>query len=432
MTRPASVGLVSPGWPPGAVANGIVSYVANLREGLLSEGVAVGVAAMYCEERPRETHILDMAAVRPPLLLSTLVRAGQKLLRDPFILGSAAVTTTAAAQELVARSGIQLLEVEEANGFAWLVQQMLDLPVVLRLHGPWFVGGAADNVAQDTTFRRRVRAEGLAFADALGVTSPARQQLDLVRDYYGLALPDAVVIPNPAPVVPANERWDYETCDKRTILCVGRFDLRKGADIAIRAFAEVAAEFPDAELVLVGPDNGIEQAGIRIHAADFLDRELSADARRRAQFLGKRLLTEIPSLRRKAFVTVVASRYENHPLAVLEAMAHGCPLVASRTGGIPEIVTHGKTGYLFESEQVSQLADQLKSLFRDPSQARGLGAAAAEAIERDYSPRTVARTTLDYYAHVCRRYQQQTDRAKHTAAQAFALAKGMRLLSQTR
>lgn len=405
MRRPASVGLVSPGWPPGAVANGIVSYVANVREGLLAEGVKVSVAAMYCESRPEEPDILDMAEAKPPLLPAAVTRVARKLTKDPFIIGGAALSTTAAAREQVARHAIELLEIEEAYGFAGLVQRMVDLPMVLRLHGPWFAGGAVEGITQDDAFKRRVHAEGVAFRTALGVTSPARQQLDLVRSYYDLPLEHAAVIPNPAPAVPTEERWRYEQCDQRTILCVGRFDRRKGADIVVKAFARLGAKYGDARLVLVGPDNGIEVNGSTVHAAEFLDRELSPSVRPRATFLGKRLLSDIPQLRRDSFVTVVASRYENHPLAVLEAMAHGCPLIASSTGGIPEIIEDGKTGYLFDNERADQLADKLEELFQDRQRAVELGNNAASAIERDYSPRAVANTTLDYYAQVLDRWQ---------------------------
>jgi glycosyltransferase involved in cell wall biosynthesis len=100
---------------------------------------------------------------------------------------------------------------------------------------------------------------------------------------------------------------------------------------------------------------------------------------------------DLPLLYRQARVCVLPSVEENCygrrvavsellGLSVLEAMASGTPVVASRLGGVPEIVTDGETGYLVEPGDVGALRDRLQQLLGDPDRAERMGRAAREAV----------------------------------------------------
>ena len=80
------------------------------------------------------------------------------------------------------------------------------------------------------------------------VSAPSRNVLEQVRDFYGLALPDAEVIPGPTRPVPATERWKLEDCDPVQVLFIGRFDRHKGGDLIIEAFGRVLKVVPEARL----------------------------------------------------------------------------------------------------------------------------------------------------------------------------------------
>src|SRR5207237_4658103 len=135
--------------------------------------------------------------------------------------------------------GLELLQMEEAFGLPALVIPRVKVPVIVRLHGPWFLNGPAVGVPDDSGFKRRVRLERAAIAAAAGVTAPSKDVLDRVRKYYGLALTDAAVIPNPIQTIAASERWSPEGCDRNRILFIGRFDRHKGADVMVEAFVAV-------------------------------------------------------------------------------------------------------------------------------------------------------------------------------------------------
>ncbi|MBV8130161.1 MAG: glycosyltransferase family 4 protein, partial [Planctomycetaceae bacterium] len=79
----------------------------------------------------------------------------------------------------------------------------------------------------------------------------------------------------------------------------------------------------------------------------------------------------------KALVSVVCSRYENLPLAVLETMALGCPLVAARVGGIPEVLDGHANRLLHCAGNSDNLAAQIIALLNDPERSAQLGIQAA-------------------------------------------------------
>src|SRR5205085_10832980 len=114
-------------------------------------------------------------------------------------------------------------------------------------------------------------------------------------------------------------------------------------------------------------------------------------AGRRVRFTGPVADDDLPALYRRASVfvlpTVETTCYggsvavtELLGLSVLEAMASGTPVVASRTGGLPEVVRDGETGFLVTPGDVPELHDRLDRLLRDPALARRMGRAARELV----------------------------------------------------
>jgi glycosyltransferase involved in cell wall biosynthesis len=123
------------------------------------------------------------------------------------------------------------------------------------------------------------------------------------------------------------------------------------------------------------------------------DGPASEDLRRQAQrsgadirFLGR--LDREPLLERlwRARAVVLPSEwYENAPMAALEALASGVPVVGAAIGGIPEMVRDGETGLVFEPRNVEGLAACLVRLDAEPDFAHRLGARGREVVEREFS-----------------------------------------------
>ena len=276
----------------------------------------------------------------------------------------------------------------------------------VRLHGPWFLNGPADQVSEDSSFRRRVIDEGRAIAEADAVSAPSLDVLERTRAFYGLALQEAEIIPPPTPPIPSSTRWRPEECDPNLVLFVGRFDRHKGGDLIIEAFGQVLQTVPRARLCFVGPDRGYTDAnGRRWNLEEFLrDRLPGRLESGQVSILGQQPFSTLASLRRKAMVTVVCSRYETFSRVLTETMSVGCPVVAARVGGMPEIMQHEVDGLFHRPLDKDDLATKIISLLNNPAHAATLGRQAAETCEKRFYPEAVAASMIDFYRRVLKRY----------------------------
>jgi glycosyltransferase involved in cell wall biosynthesis len=388
-----SIGLGTPSWPLGGTPNGVLTYVATVAPALAMRGHNVSLFTSELSGPPGEFRVYNSRRVGE--------RPVSKRLLDALLYRLAPRATWRAAtrrdliatvSRLVSEQHPDVLEMEESHGTASWVRRACSVPLHVRLHGPWFLNGPAVGAPEDATFRDRVRAEGEAIAEADVVSAPSRDVLERVRARYRLSLRDAAVIPNPTIPVPSSLRWARGGCDPDRILFVGRFDRHKGGDLLIEAFSRVLRERPGTRLTFVGPDRGVILDGGRTeHLEAFVRARLpGALEDGRIEWLGPRPPAALPPLRRGAFLTVVPSRYENFPGTVVEAMAHGCPVVAAAVGGIPEIVTHGVNGLLHRGGDAQDLAARMLELLRDRDLAARLGAHAARDADQKHHPDVVA------------------------------------------
>src|SRR5438105_300990 len=164
--------------------------------------------------------------------------------------------------------------------------------------------------------------------------------------------------------------------------------------------AAVGPEAEPAEVLFAGrlsPEKGIEElvaatAGMNlVVAGDGPLRHLVPDA------LGFVPHEELGRLYERAAVVVLPSYHEGLPLSVLEAMAHGRPIVASAVGGLPELVEDGVTGFLVEPGDVEGLRTALRRLLADPALRRRLGGAARTRVAERCSWERVTAATLEAY-----------------------------------
>jgi glycosyltransferase involved in cell wall biosynthesis len=152
------------------------------------------------------------------------------------------------------------------------------------------------------------------------------------------------------------------------VVCVGRLVPEKAFDVLIRAFAEVAVEFPSATLEVVG--SGPERA-----ALEALVEGLGLYGT--VRFHGFVPDNRIQRLYGEALVKVLPSRIEEgFGMALVEAGLAGCALIGTDLGGIRDIVDQGQTGLLVPPNDPGALAEALKKLLREPDEARRLGAEA--------------------------------------------------------
>ncbi|MHC4667554.1 MAG: glycosyltransferase [Planctomycetota bacterium] len=173
---------------------------------------------------------------------------------------------------------------------------------------------------------------------------------------------------------------------------VGSFEPRKGQTVLLEAVARLRETLPDAHLMLVG--DGPDEEMLRAQVAE---RGLAAH------------VSFHPFTREPAHVfevidiLVLSSLYkEGLPNVLLEALAMGRPVVASRLAGVPEVVLDGRTGWMVEPGDAAALAAAVARLGADPAEARRLGAEGRRLIARDFDKRRQFDAFLAEFARLAR------------------------------
>lgn len=188
------------------------------------------------------------------------------------------------------------------------------------------------------------------------------------------------VIPNPiAAVVQHPIQAKNASMGRQRLIAVGRLERQKGYDLLLEAFARCADAAPSWDLVIVG--EGSCRGGLERQAS-----RLGLDAR--VRFPG--FSSDVSASLSKAHAYVLSSRYEGFPNALLEAMAHGLPVVATDCpSGPAEIIENDRNGLLAACGSVEHLAAQLTRALTDGELRRRLGCAALD-VQRAYALETVA------------------------------------------
>ena len=159
-----------------------------------------------------------------------------------------------------------------------------------------------------------------------------------------------------------------------SIACVARLRPGKGQETLLRALAHLPTQNYRCLLVGDGPQR---------QSVERLARELNLGDR--VKFLGARDHDEITQILQLADIFVLPSRWEGMPMAIMEAMAAGLPVIATDVGGTGELVVHGDTGLLVRVGDVAGLAREIARLLDDPELRRRLGARGRERIVKKFS-----------------------------------------------
>jgi len=182
-----------------------------------------------------------------------------------------------------------------------------------------------------------------------------------------------------------------EENEEHTMLSVGRLSWRKGYKYLIDAMPSVLAEYPDAKLFLVG--DGEQRTPLQRHVKKLgIENSVS--------FLGNVSAEKLHSLYHEADVYVQPSLYEPLGIAILEAMSMRKPVVATRVGGIPELITNGVEGLLVEPRNSLQLARAITNVFSDSSCRERFGSNARKRVEREFTWEAIAKETMELYRNL--------------------------------
>jgi N-acetyl-alpha-D-glucosaminyl L-malate synthase BshA len=274
---------------------------------------------------------------------------------------------------------------------AWIAREMLQRPgfrIVTTLHGTDIT-----LVGQDPSFHSLTR---FSIARSDGLTAVSEYLRRETNAHFGIPSSDIRVIPNFVDL--QRYRREGYPCHRsklaapgeKIITHISNFRPVKRVDDVVRIFARIARRLP-ARLLLVGdgPDRG--------RAHDTAEREGILD---RVLFLGKQ--ASVAELLACSDLFLLPSETEAFGLVALEAMACGVPVIATRTGGIPEVVEDGVSGYLATVGDIDAMADTGLSLLGDADAWQRFSDAARSGAERFGADRVVAEYEAYYTEVLCR------------------------------
>lgn len=230
------------------------------------------------------------------------------------------------------------------------------------------------------------------FSDRCVVPSRAVRDV-LIRD-EGVTPARIVVIPNGIdiarfrPGLDGRSRREFGIASGDVVVgAVGRFSAEKAFHLLLSAVAELRHEQVPIHLLLIGdgPERRrLEDETVRLAIEPFV------------HFLG--MQTEVQPLYALTDIFVLPSLHEAAPMTLLEAMACGCAVIATRRGGAPEMVEHGQSGLLVEPGQVSALVEAIRSLARSDAERRRLAEAGLERVRAYFDVNRMVREHAHLYS----------------------------------
>lgn len=269
-----------------------------------------------------------------------------------------------------------------------------DLPLILTYHGDWDpdYGSFARKVG--VSINNRFVSDLLSYADL--IISPSKLYAEKSR--YLNKYPDKIrVIPNGIDVDEFQLNYSQEECREKLnlppeckiILFFGYLTPYKGPDILLRVFREILKNHPNTILLFAGNGNmevELEKLAKQWNIQDKVIFSGFVEKERRSLYYRAADIFCLPS----------TMSTECYPLAILEAMASGVPVVASDIGGIPDIIENNVNGFLVQPKDEEKLEDALNLLLQNPETCEKFSENALEGI-RKYSWENIATETLKLY-----------------------------------
>lgn len=287
------------------------------------------------------------------------------------------------------------------------VARTLDRPAFFTAHslGAWkreqMVGDPAE-MEEKFRFSHRISEELRIFRSVVAQTVTTGVQREKLGELYGFTSRDVAVI-SPGvdihtfrPLESGEVRMDIGR-PERYILCLSRIDSNKGHDLLLNAFSLVCKSVPDIHLVIGGGSTS------KVGSTEF---EVLANMKRIiaekdmgycVHITGYIPDEQLVATYRQAAMFVLPSLFEPFGMTALEAMACGRPVVASRLGGIREVVTSEESGLLVDPADPAELSAAIIRLLNDESCAGRIGEQGCQIVRERYSWKAIAERHIEFY-----------------------------------
>jgi len=263
------------------------------------------------------------------------------------------------------------------------------------------MGGDPDEMERKYRFSHRIAEELRIFRSVKAQTVTSAVQKEKLEQLYGFAsetvdvIPPGVDVHTFRPLAPGETRVETGL-PERYIFCLSRIDANKGHDSLLYAFDIVRRSVPDVHLVIGGGSRQPEQREL-----DVLSTMKGIIAQRgmesRVRLTGYVADDLLVPYYRQAECFVLPSLFEPFGMTAQEAMACGTPVVASKLGGIRDVISSGENGLLADPSNAEEFAGAMSTLLLAPDLKASIGEQGRKTITEGYSWDAIAQRHLDFY-----------------------------------
>jgi mannosylfructose-phosphate synthase len=287
------------------------------------------------------------------------------------------------------------------------VAKALDRPAFFTAHslGAWKreqMGGDPAEMEKKFRFSHRIAEELRIFRSVRAQTVTTGVQKEKLEQLYGFTSEDVAVIPPGVdihtfrPLESGERRMDIGL-PERYILCLSRIDTSKGHDLLLNAFNLVCKSVPDIHLV-IGGGSSSKVGPTELEVLANMKRIIAEKKMEKQVHITGYIPDEhLVAAYRQAEMFVLPSIFEPFGMTALEAMACGRPVVASRLGGIREVVTSEKNGLLVDPTDSAEFSAAIIRLLNDKPFAGHIGEQGQETVRKRFSWEAIAIRHIEFY-----------------------------------
>lgn len=367
---------------------GVEELVRQLAHTYEKQGVrAIVITHHWPTDLPTRENFEGIEVYRLPMPMPHELSGAKAYLKSRYMVWKHRAQNCAAVEEILRRHQSEVLHVQcvSGNGFyARAAAQTLGLPLVVTAQGELSMD--ASHLYQRSPALRSMLRDVLQSADF--ITACSASTLAELETFYGSPFGERARVIYNGIALEDFQGASPHAHARPYILGIGRLVPQKGFDVLLRAFAR--ANVKRFDLILAG--DGPEKP-----ALEKLVQELGLEGR--AHLVGRAARAEAVALFRGCAFFALPSRHEPLGIVNLEAMAAGKAVVATRVGGVPEIVLGNQTGILVAPDDADALAGALNTLAEDEALRESFGRAATERAREFAWPR-IAAQYLEIYRRV--------------------------------
>ena len=308
---------------------------------------------------------------------------------------------------IITNHAIDILEATDWGMDAWAYLSKRQVPVCVRLHG---YPGFKDEFDRGTLrkwprnyINWTIQRKHILSADL--VTSVSKAYTNFVRKAWKIKDKEVAIIPIAVDLTVF--RPSDIPREVQSILFAGRLENSKGIEILAQAIPVILKRFPQAKFYFAGQDckyNDRQQTWSQLLIREF--------GKEHIVYLGSLSTQGLVRYYQTSTICVVPSLYEPGGTVTFEARACGCPLIASRVGGLEEVIEDRHTGLLISPGDAVALADGVIELLQQDQLRRGISQKALESVSKNFDLKIIAQQTADAYANTIKRFEEN-QRLRH-------------------